>query len=55
MSNYCRGHIPIISRMVTTPLSIEVESVFTISTDYEDQDGLVYIDKSTFGIQMKVL
>ena len=55
MSNYYRDYIPIISRMVTSPLSIEVESVFTVSTDYEDQDGLVYIDKSTFGIQIKVL
>ena len=41
--------------MVITPLLIEVESVFTISTDYEDQDGLVHIDKSTFGVEMKVL
>ena len=55
MGNYYRDHIPIISRMVKRPLSIEVESVFTLSTDCEDRDGLVHIDKSTFGIQMKVL
>ena len=41
--------------MVVAPLLLEVEWVFSISTEYTDNNGSVQVEKSTLEHQMKVL